>query len=818
MPLTDPVPSSSFDVLQRNVQDTDKFVNQETGTFTNRVGKVIKPIPVIESEANAAVISLGWTPSGEFATGFTYTKLNDVGRDSLGSWWRYNGSDLPKVITAGTVPSSPNFSVISFETADNVQWKVGKSVGYALDDLQGFTEELFAQAGIVPNGSPDKLGASQRVDAIKQLEKAASKVAKNGGGSVQDFIDAQYATVADVATGKFKVGTYVRLTDRALRLFLLQSGGVADGYGILNAANGNTAVYSDDIADVVGFGAVGGSTNDTSAFANALTAGNGYAFVPYREDGYTVDGNLEGLWGFGNIRLGGNGLVRYTDVAMYDGYKNAAFYGDVLARDGNLQISCFGDSTMYGYQVGGATSDVQDVNNPPIILAVTLRALFSGDITVWNEAISGSNMRNMMRDLRYEGKIAPGGTSAGSQVIYCNHCINNVQSNYSIDEFKKDYIDFVRITRKYGKVPVIVTPNPIVPILSGDAIKTRVIETYVNAMRDVAKITGCDIVDNYYYAMRTASRVPLTEMVPDGIHPSSQLYLQNGRNLAIPLISAATLSSRGDVANIYSCSMRDTAISGISQQAGTLAGLNYTSTRNNSTETGIKFAALFDEKIEYLALHALHWESGAKVKVRSHNHNTTAYWQTVNFFRQYGNADSLIWDTPFIVKSNGDSYAGLHVIECTYDLTDTDASNQMALNCVSLPSQFAQTMSKIDSGGRYSLLTNALLTNQTMSLNFNFTLGGTGLLLADLSGYQALKIELTSGGAITATYAGTFGSATDTIVASGAAAGTKAVFVKVEPKQVTVNVDGVQVIRPITSWMPPLKIFNGGYVGLVTNN
>lgn len=601
---------------------------------------------------------------------------------------------------------------------------------------------------------------------------------------------------------------YVPRTDVVLRDDLLA--------GALRMRDGFFALR--DIVSVADKGALGGSNNDTAAFTDALAAGGGYAFVPYGSGVYTVDGDVEGLFGFGNIRFNGTGLVRYTNLAEYAGHKTAAFYAAVLARNGDLQASCFGDSTMYGYKVGMPLPTDQDVNNPPNILAVTLRALFPGSITVLNQAISGSNMRNMMRDLRFEGEIAPGGSHAGSQVIYCNHCINNVQSVYDVDEFKKDYVEFVRICRRYGKVPVIVTPNPIVPILGGDAIETRVIETYVNAMRDVAKETGCDIVDNYAWTMKTASRVPLTEMVPDGIHPSSQLYLQNGRNLAIPLISAAMLSDRGDVANIYSCSMRDTAASGISQQAGTLAGLNYTSTRKNSTETGIKFAVLFDEKIDYLALHALHWESGAKVKVRSHNHNTTAYWQTVNFFRQYGDANSLIWDTPFLVKSNGDSYAGLHVIECTYDLTDTDASNQMALNCVSLPNQFSQTMSKIDSGGRYSLLTNALLVNQTMSVNFNFTPGGTGVLLTDLSGYQALKIELTSGGAITATYAGTFGSATDTIVASGAVAGTKAVFVKVEPTQVTVNVDGVQVVRSLTGWMPPLKLVNPGYIATVTNN
>lgn len=111
MPLTDPVPSSSFDVLERNVQDTDKFVNQETGTFTNRVGKVIKPIPVIEAEANAAVISLGWTPVGLFANGVAFTKITDFAIDSNGSSWIYKG-DYPFTAVAGTVPSEPLYQAV----------------------------------------------------------------------------------------------------------------------------------------------------------------------------------------------------------------------------------------------------------------------------------------------------------------------------------------------------------------------------------------------------------------------------------------------------------------------------------------------------------------------------------------------------------------------------------------------------------------------------------------------------------------------------------------------------------------------------------
>lgn len=84
-----------------------------------------------------------------------------------------------------------------------------------------------------------------RVDDISKVDPdniTASNVRDTtNGGSVQDFIDAQYTTVAELATGKFTVSTYVRLTDRDFGLFRVQSGGVADGSGVLDAGDGNTA-------------------------------------------------------------------------------------------------------------------------------------------------------------------------------------------------------------------------------------------------------------------------------------------------------------------------------------------------------------------------------------------------------------------------------------------------------------------------------------------------------------------------------------------------------------------------------------------------
>ena len=89
-----------------------------------------------------------------------------------------------------------------------------------------------------------QLDNSEQVDLFFQDDPtiSAGNVSNANGGSVQDFIDAQYTTVAELATGKFQVGQYVRVTDRAMGLFLLQSGGTIDGIGVLDAGNSNTAV------------------------------------------------------------------------------------------------------------------------------------------------------------------------------------------------------------------------------------------------------------------------------------------------------------------------------------------------------------------------------------------------------------------------------------------------------------------------------------------------------------------------------------------------------------------------------------------------
>lgn len=80
-------------------------------------------------------------------------------------------------------------------SADSINWNGSNTVGYGLDDNEGFKEALLTEAGIVDNGLADTAISSQRLDAMKvvsvkeTLDKLTDKVQVNGGvwASGQEF-------------------------------------------------------------------------------------------------------------------------------------------------------------------------------------------------------------------------------------------------------------------------------------------------------------------------------------------------------------------------------------------------------------------------------------------------------------------------------------------------------------------------------------------------------------------------------------------------------------------------------------------------------
>lgn len=109
MPLNDAVPSQAFDVLQRNAEDLDKYLNQDSGTITNRTGDILEPIPSINNQLQAALAAVGYIykDPDTFTTGSTLNGPNAaLRRASDGEYFRRIEGPYPYTVTAGTDPTA----------------------------------------------------------------------------------------------------------------------------------------------------------------------------------------------------------------------------------------------------------------------------------------------------------------------------------------------------------------------------------------------------------------------------------------------------------------------------------------------------------------------------------------------------------------------------------------------------------------------------------------------------------------------------------------------------------------------------------------
>ena len=377
--------------------------------------------------------------------------------------------------------------------------------------------------------------------------------------------------------------------------------------------------------------------------------------------------------------------IKYVDTAIKKSetlYKRAAEYKKTLQDGGTFKIACFGDSTMWGATNGDL--GLQNINNMPKVLGESLNLLYGVSITPLNRAISGTALRQMLEGTdgsgaSYETHLKQG-VATDADVIYCNHCINDSQLNLSIGQYQKDLIEFIRITRKHGKMPVLVTPNPNPPYQIINVDKTRRLEAYVNVMRNIAESLSVDLVDNYYYMMQTNKMVDMIKMVGDGAHPSTAGYLQCGRNLAIPFVSVRTICDVGDLAGLANTSFYTNASkSVIYQYKDNRAGVMFSCEREDRL-TGINYPFILDKPQKQIGMLGLHWGSGAKVMCGLAGFNT----QICDLSIYGGNTSYNDWDAVNIVEVN--AWAGLQIFSCLFDMSQMDSlKNGLAFSGVMIP-------------------------------------------------------------------------------------------------------------------------------------
>ena len=136
-------------------------------------------------------------------------------------------------------------------------------------------------------------------------------------------------------------------------------------------------------------------------------------------------------------------------------------------------------------------------------------------------------------------------------VIFSNHCLNDCKSYQSDEhEYKSNIMEFVNITRRYGKIPVIVTPSVISPIRDGKEFMMKRMPAFIQPQRNVASEINVDLVNNFYYSYKTSRMYKITDIAGDGVHLTQASYQAAGRNLAIPLLEPHFLNKPGDLSGL----------------------------------------------------------------------------------------------------------------------------------------------------------------------------------------------------------------------------------------------------------------------------
>lgn len=204
-----------------------------------------------------------------------------------------------------------------------------------------------------------------------------------------------------------------------------------------------------------------------------------------------------------------------------------------------FRIRAYGDSTQGGYTLASDGSYV----NVPTSADEAQRQLrewtHRNEVIVEPEAFGGTSSADLLHGTDGSGLAWAQRLPPSVKIVTINHAINDNARPFG--EFSADLRELVLIAQRLGKEVVLETPNPIV---AGGALSPRfdiaAHQVKVQAVRAIAAETGAVLCDQHQ-AIVDAGMATLRHL-PDGIHPSAELYLFKGRTLGaclLPLVTAA---------------------------------------------------------------------------------------------------------------------------------------------------------------------------------------------------------------------------------------------------------------------------------------
>lgn len=588
---------------------------------------------------------------------------------------KWNGSLLRKFDDAIDGNASVGTTVVVRNTSDN-----SLAVIYDVDDTNSVqknnpfvTDDFGRYSFFAPNGKYTiEFGDGSDSIEITLVDNITHNGLLNlNGAGGHDAIYARKFTNIDamIAYSGHEIGLQYSTGSTIWRVFT--SGQIDLGGGLF-------ALAVSDI-DVRDFGAVNSASTDStvalSEINNTLRHIRGGTYQFNQEDGAAVP-ILYNLFTDSDLRFEGTGCVTFNSTFKY---KTCA---SLVARLLNLELlkfSCFGDSTMWGDTAGDLGT--QNPVNPPASFRQVLFATYGVNPTVVNNAIPATKMYSMLvgfdgSDLTFAERM----DADDADVVFCNHCINDAQDGTDIDVFRLAYQTFVSTVRSRGKIPVIVTPNPISAADLANNVSSSRFEVYVDVMREVAQQTGCDLVDNYYWFKQTEKLFPFTTLVGDGVHPNTIWYGQAGANMAIPLVNCKELLKRGDSIGIDSVNMFFGSADESFFEDASRSGLSVRMVRQASV-TGVVYPFITRIPSKSYSVIGRKSTDGALANVTLQRGVTNSLSQ----LRAYGDTNSA--DQEFEIKA--DLLCGLQHVTVSFNRADTSAANILGFSGVRLPERTA---------------------------------------------------------------------------------------------------------------------------------
>ncbi|OFD61430.1 SGNH/GDSL hydrolase family protein [Bacillus mycoides] len=224
-----------------------------------------------------------------------------------------------------------------------------------------------------------------------------------------------------------------------------------------------------------------------------------------------------------------------------------------MAAGNAVVIDCFGDSTYWGLRasaIGGGRVDIP----APAMLETILQSYYGNTtITVNNRGISGNQTTNALRTFENDIK------NTIAQVIYINYGLNDLSGanpsgakdpKIDAEQYRQNLRKMVAIARKYNKVVILDSPNIQLANHGGGDFQFRMEGTqqFSNTMKQVARELNVPFIDQQYLTnkyLQGALNVPVS--FPDGLHPSQEVYIQKGINMALPMVAPTMVKIKGPV-------------------------------------------------------------------------------------------------------------------------------------------------------------------------------------------------------------------------------------------------------------------------------